>query len=265
VQGHKRQLLRSRLEANGVRRPCELAIKDGRRQVGLLLDRDDELAGEPRRLHTPRVEDEDESFTVAGSTARDVGGDKAPRISERLKNEAKGAQILACLLNRNDVEAGGDLGDATQVEEISPGRIVWLRAPPLGHPAEGAEVPSRDEEVAVEMAGRDCLVKSADESVEDLGEVLRKRISDLRRARESDGRKSCDSSECVTLVWAACHEVDWLDVKHLSPIRFDRVEDHSPRMTTIARLRLRPFWAADPTLSPWSVWRYDRLGTGVGG
>jgi hypothetical protein len=78
-----------------------------------------------------------------------------------------------------------DLGDAAQVEEISPGRVVLLRAPILGHSAEGAEVPGCDEEVAVEMPWRDRLVESDDKSSEDFSEVLREWIGDLGRAPES--------------------------------------------------------------------------------
>jgi hypothetical protein len=64
-------------------------------------------------------------------------------------------------------------GDAAQVEEISAWRVVLLRAPLLGHAAEGAKVPGCDEEVAVEMPWRDRLVESDDKSSEDFGEVLR--------------------------------------------------------------------------------------------
>jgi hypothetical protein len=56
-----------------------------------------------------------------------------------------------------------------------------LNSSDLGHPAGSAKVPGCDEEVAVEMPGRHSLVQSGDESAEDLGEVLRKRIGDLGR------------------------------------------------------------------------------------
>ena len=46
---------------------------------------------------------------------------RPPCISQRLEHEAKGAQILSCLLDRNHVETGDDLGDAAEVEEISAG------------------------------------------------------------------------------------------------------------------------------------------------
>ena len=185
MEGHERQLLRSCLEADRVGRSGELAIETSRRHVGLLFDRDDEFAGEARGLQAPRVEEKDESLTVTGSTACDVGGDEAPCIPERLEDETKGTQVLAGLLDRNHIETGDDLGNTTQVEEISSGRVVLLGAPLLGHPAEGTNVPGCDEEVAVEMSGRDRLVQGGAESREDLGNVLGKRIGDLGRDPES--------------------------------------------------------------------------------
>jgi hypothetical protein len=62
---------------------------------------------------------------------------------------------------------------------------VLLRAPLLGCPAESAKVPRCDEEVAVEVPGRDRLVQGGGEEPEGFGEVLRKRIGDLRRDPES--------------------------------------------------------------------------------
>jgi hypothetical protein len=86
-----------------------LAIEDGRRHVGL-LDRDDELAREPRRLQAPRIEDKDEPLAVTGSSACDVGRDQAPRISERLEDEAKAlrssrASSIATTSNRETISA----------------------------------------------------------------------------------------------------------------------------------------------------------------
>jgi hypothetical protein len=54
----------------------------------------------------------------------------------------------------NDIETGDDLGEAAQIEEVAARGVILLRAPLLGHPAEGAKVPGCDEEVAVEIPGR---------------------------------------------------------------------------------------------------------------
>ena len=185
MEGYERQRLGSSIEADGVGRPCELAIETRGRYVGLLFDRDDELAREPRWLQAPRVEDKDEPLAVAGPAACDVGGDEAPRVPENLEDKTKGTEVFACFFDRNHVETGDDLGDAAKIEEISSGRVVLLRAPLLGHPAESAKVPGCDEEVAVEMPGRDRFVQSDDESSEDFGEVLRERIGDLGRDPQS--------------------------------------------------------------------------------
>ena len=89
------------------------------------------------------------------------------------RTRRRGTQVLARLLDRNHIEAGDDVGNATQVEEVPPGRVVLARAPLLGHPAEGAKAPGGNEEIAVEMPGRDRSVQRGDESPEDFGEVLR--------------------------------------------------------------------------------------------
>lgn len=77
-------------------------------------------------------------------------------------------QVLTGFFDRHHVEAGNDLGYAAQVEEIPSGRVVLLRSPLLISPAERAKVPGCCEEIAIEMPGRDRLVKRRDESLKDL-------------------------------------------------------------------------------------------------
>jgi hypothetical protein len=124
------------------------------------LERDDELAGEPGGFDPTRVEDENEPLVVSGTAARDVGRDQPRGVTECGEDEAKGAQVLARLLDRDDVEARDDLGDAAEVEEIAPWRVAGFGAPLLGDAPEGAQIPGGDEKVAIQLPRREVLMSS---------------------------------------------------------------------------------------------------------
>jgi hypothetical protein len=113
----------------------------------------------PRGPQWARVKEEDESFVVSRPPTGDVGRDKAPRVSKCLEDEAQRAQVLPCLLDRDDVEAMDDLSDAAKVEEVTPRRVAFLRAPFLRDAAEGTDVPGCDEEISNELARRNGLVE----------------------------------------------------------------------------------------------------------
>lgn len=131
--------------------------------------------------------DKDETLTVSGST-RVTSVAMRPHVSPSASSTRRRHSGPHGLLRSPHVEAGNDLGYAAQVEEIPSGRVVLLRSPLLSSPAERAKVPGCCEEIAIEMPGRDRLVKRRDESLKDLIKVLREWIRDLPRVM-----KSCSS------------------------------------------------------------------------
>ena len=100
-------------------------------------------------------------YSQSSESNETAGCNQAPRVSECLEDETQGAQVLPCLLDRDNVEAGDDLGDAAKVEEVTPGRVALLRAPLRRQPAEGTKVPRGGEDVAVELPGRNDRVELA--------------------------------------------------------------------------------------------------------
>ena len=75
-----------------------------------------------------------------------------------------------------------DLSDAAKVEEVTPRRVAFLRAPFLRDAAEGTDVPGCDEEISIELARRNGLIERRRGRGECRREVLRKRVGIRERA-----------------------------------------------------------------------------------
>jgi hypothetical protein len=67
--------------------------------------------GNPRESDLPFVEQEGCPLTIAGLSFGDVGDDIGPPGSQHPLQVFQGAQIFPNLLERKQVEAGGDFGD----------------------------------------------------------------------------------------------------------------------------------------------------------
>ena len=98
---------------------------------------------------------------------------------ERLQHVPAGAQITANLLQRDDVEARHDLGDAGDIEQVPLRRIAGSARPRARKAAEGAQVPCCNQEVPVELLRRDDRRELRGELLEP-SRSLRRRIGDLR-------------------------------------------------------------------------------------
>ena len=91
-----------------------------------------------------------------------------------------------------------------EVEEVADRLVAWLRTPLLREPAEGADVPGADEEVAVEQLRRDDGVEAVAEREQLLGEGRRKWVADACRGRQSytvSGTTWTDSADRLDGPW----------------------------------------------------------------
>ena len=119
-----------------------------------------------------------------------VGEQEGPLLAQRLEQMAERAQVAAHLLQGDDVEALDHLGDQAHVAEVALGRVAGGRVPALGQPAEGAQIPGANQQVAIGSLARDDLVDLRRE-LRDLGADRGGRTRNLRLGRHSGSLQSC--------------------------------------------------------------------------
>ena len=144
----------------------------------------DELAGKPGGAHAARVEEKAIRSPFPAAPLLTSVKRKPQLGPEHLQEGAQGGQVSARLLDRDDVEAGDDLGKTVDVEEIASRRVACLGAPLGRQVAEGADAPGADQEVAIELLGGDRHVERLRELAQRFGELGREWVSDLRRMED---------------------------------------------------------------------------------
>ena len=114
--------------------------------------RQHDAGGEPAELHLARVVEEADALVVAPRPLRDVRDEELPPRAEQLADATERSDVGAHLLHRDEVEGGDDLGDV--VDRLG-GAAAELRV------AELPDVPGRQEQVAVDVLGRQLFRQRA--------------------------------------------------------------------------------------------------------
>ena len=72
---------------------------------------------------------------------------------------AQAFEVTFHLLKGDHVEAGDNLGDATQGMQVSFWAVILLTFPTLGKVTKASQIPSSDEQVTIRNLGRNIFVK----------------------------------------------------------------------------------------------------------
>lgn len=111
--------------------------------------RQHDLADQSGGLDPAGVVAEGEPLPVAFGSFGDVGGDHPPLLTEPVQQELCGGGVAADLLDGDHVEAGDDLGDAGDRVPVPFGGVLGSGFPLRGEVGERAQVPGRDQKVAL--------------------------------------------------------------------------------------------------------------------
>jgi hypothetical protein len=181
VERHEDERRVRRPEADRVGRTRKLPLQRVLSQIVRPFRRNDQLAGQSRRLHAARVVQKGHPLGVARASNRHIRHEEGPTPAERLEQMPKRGEIARDLLDPDHVEARHDLRDRLEAAQVALGMVVSRRGPLLGQRSERADVPRRDEQVLVEVLGRDLFVQRGAEVVEILanarGRLVENRIS----------------------------------------------------------------------------------------
>ena len=160
VHGREDERVALRIERDRVRRARELLVQPARIGPSHVLRREDQLGREAGQPHAARVVDEREPLAAGACAARDVGHGERPVGAEPDHQRLQGADVALDLLDRDHVEARDDLADAADRVQVARGRSALRLRPRAGELTELAQVPRRDQQVALELLGRTALSRS---------------------------------------------------------------------------------------------------------